>query len=229
MLATGKVADVADYYKLTEADLANLDMNRVNREGEPILLGEVVAKKLMVALEESKTRSFARVLFGLGIRHVGKTTAELIVHAYPSLEALSKASVEELSAIPGVGLVIAESVHSFLANETNQAVLARLRAEGFALVEEIVEVGEQPLEGLTFVLTGSLVESGMTRDEAGERLKALGAKVSGSVSKKTSYVICGQDAGSKRTKAETLGVPILAERQFLRILDEKQAPAELGM
>ena len=115
LLATGKVADVADYYKLTEADLANLDMNRVNREGEPILLGEVVAKKLMVALDESKTRSFARVLFGLGIRHVGKTTAELIVHAYPSLEALSKASVEELSAIPGVGLVIAESVHSFLA------------------------------------------------------------------------------------------------------------------
>ena len=137
--------------------------------------------------------------------------------------------MEELSAIPGVGLVIAESVHSFLANETNQAVLARLRAEGFALVEEIVEVGEQPLEGLTFVLTGSLVESGMTRDEAGERLKALGAKVSGSVSKKTSCVICGQEAGSKRTKAETLGVPILAERQFLRILDEKQAPAELGM
>ena len=137
--------------------------------------------------------------------------------------------MEELSAIPGVGLVIAESVHSFLANETNQAVLARLRDEGFALVEEIVEVGEQPLEGLTFVLTGSLVESGMTRDEAGERLKALGAKVSGSVSKKTSYVICGQDAGSKRTKAETLGVPILTERQFLRILDEKQAPAELGM
>lgn len=74
---------MADYYKLTEADLANLDMNRVNREGEPILLGEVVAKKLMVALEESKTRSFARVLFGLGIRHVGKTTAELIVHAVP--------------------------------------------------------------------------------------------------------------------------------------------------
>lgn len=90
LLATGKVADVADYYKLTEADLANLDMNRVNREGEPILLGEVVAKKLMVALDESKTRSFARVLFGLGIRHVGKTTAELIVHAYPSLEALRR-------------------------------------------------------------------------------------------------------------------------------------------
>mgnify|MGYP000022463280 FL=1 len=89
LLATARCR-CADYYKLTEADLANLDMNRVNREGEPILLGEVVAKKLMVALEESKTRSFARVLFGLGIRHVGKTTAELIVHAYPSLEALSR-------------------------------------------------------------------------------------------------------------------------------------------
>ena len=107
-------------------------------------------------------------------------------------------------------------------------MLARLKDEGFALVEEIVEVGEQPLEGLTFVLTGSLVESGMTRDEAGERLKALDAKVSGSVSKKTSYVICGQDAGSKRTKAETLGVPILTERQFLRILDEGGIPDDLS-
>ena len=220
--------DVADYYQLTEAQLAALDMNRVNKDGEPILLGETVAQKLIAALEESKTRPLARLIFGLGIRHVGKTTAEVLVRAYPSLAALSQASVEELSAIPGIGLVIAESVYSFLANEVNQAVLARLESEGFVLVEEIVEIGEQPLDGLTFVLTGSLVESGMTRDEAGERLKALGAKVSGSVSKKTSYVICGQDAGSKRTKAETLGVPILTERQFLRILDEGAIPDDLS-
>lgn len=229
LLATGKVADVADYYQLTEADLRELDMNRVNKDGEPILLGATVAQKLIAALEESKTRPFARVLFGLGIRHVGKTTAEMLVQAYPSIEALAQASVEELSAIPGIGLVIAESVHSFLANETNQAVLARLEAEGFVLAQEVVDAGEQPLDGLTFVLTGSLVESGLTRDEAGERLKALGAKVSGSVSKKTSYVICGQDAGSKRTKAETLGVPILTERQFLRILDEGGIPDDLSV
>lgn len=229
LLTTGKVKDVADYYQLTEAQLRELDMNRVNKDGDPIVLGETVAQKLVAALEESKTRPFARVLFGLGIRHVGKTTAEMLIQAYPSLEALTQASVEELSAIPGVGLVIAESVHSFLANETNQAVLARLQAEGFVLAQEIVDAGEQPLEGLTFVLTGSLVESGMTRDEAGERLKALGAKVSGSVSKKTSYVICGQDAGSKRTKAETLGVPILTERQFLRILDEGKMPDDLSV
>lgn len=228
LLATGKVKDVADYYQLTEAQLAALDMNRVNKDGEPILLGETVAQKLIAALEESKTRPLARLVFGLGIRHVGKTTAEVLVRAYPSLAALSQASVEELSAIPGIGLVIAESVYSFLANEVNQAVLARLESEGFVLVEEIAEIGEQPLDGLTFVLTGSLVESGMTRDEAGERLKALGAKVSGSVSKKTSYVICGQDAGSKRTKAETLGVPILTERQFLRILDEGAIPDDLS-
>lgn len=228
LLAMGKVKDVADYYTLTEADLRDLDMDRVNKDGAPILLGETLAHKLFNALSESKTRPFARVLFGLGIRHVGKTTAELLVSAYPSIDALCAASVEELSAIPGIGTVIAESVHSFLANETNQAVLARLQREGFALVEELVEKGDQPLEGLTFVLTGSLVESGMTRDEAGERLKALGSKVSGSVSKKTSYVICGQDAGSKRTKAETLGVPILTERQFLRILDEGGVPDDLS-
>lgn len=229
LLATGKVADVADYYTLSEADLRGLDMNRVNKDGEPILLGETMAKKLVAALAESKTRPLPRVLFGLGIRHVGKTTAEQLVQAYPSIEALSAASVEELSAIPGIGVVIAESVQSFLANETNKTVIARLAAEGFVLEEEMVEVGERPLDGLTFILTGSLVESGMTRDEAGERLKALGAKVSGSVSKKTSYVICGQDAGSKRTKAETLGVPILTERQFLRILDEGGIPDDLSV
>ena len=229
LLASDKVKDVADYYQLTESMLRDLDMNRVNKDGEPILLGETMAKKLAAALEESKTRPFARVLFGLGIRHVGKTTAEALVSAYPSIEALTQATVEELSAIPGIGLVIAESVHSFLANDTNQAVLARLQAEGFVLAAEVVEMGEQPLDGLTFVLTGSLVESGLTRDEAGERLKALGAKVSGSVSKKTSYVICGQDAGSKRTKAETLGLPILTERQFLRILDEGGIPDDLSV
>ena len=224
LLATNKVKDVADYYQLTEAQLASLDMNRVNKDGEPIMLGETVAQKLIAALAESKTRPLARLVFGLGIRHVGKTTAEMLVQAYPSIAALSQASVEELSAIPGIGLVIAESVHSFLANEVNQAVLARLESEGFVLAEEVTEKGDQPLDGLTFVLTGSLVESGMTRDEAGERLKALGAKVAGSVSKRTSYVICGQDAGSKRTKAETLGVPILTEQQFLRILDQGGIP-----
>ncbi|WP_251198505.1 NAD-dependent DNA ligase LigA [Anaerotardibacter muris] len=228
LLATGKVRDVADYYTLSEADLTNLYMDRVNKEGEPIVLGETVGHKLKEAIDGSKERPFARVLFGLGIRHVGKTTAEMLVKAYPSIEALTQASVEELSAIPGIGEVIAESVHSFLANETNQQVIARLKAEGFPLAEEAAEVGEQPLEGLTFVLTGSLVESGLTRDEAGEKLKALGAKVSGSVSKKTSYVVCGEAAGSKRTKAEDLGVPILTERQFLRIVDEGGIPSDLS-
>ena len=228
LLATGKVRDVADYYTLSEADLSNLYMDRVNKDGEPIMLGETVGHKLKEAIDGSKERPFARVLFGLGIRHVGKTTAEMLVNAYPAIEALTQASVEELSAIPGIGQVIAESVHSFLANETNQQVIARLKAEGFPLAEEVVEAGEQPLDGLTFVLTGSLVESGLTRDEAGEKLKALGAKVSGSVSKKTSYVVCGEAAGSKRTKAEDLGVPILTERQFLRIVDEGGIPDDLS-
>jgi DNA ligase (NAD+) len=228
LLACGKVADVADYYQLTESDLASLDMQRTAKDGSRIVLGQTVAHKLIAALEESKTRSFARVVFGLGIRHVGKTTAEILVQKYPSLEALTNASVEDLSAISGIGQVIAESVASFFANENNQAVLARLRSYGFVLEQEVEEAGESPLDGLTFVLTGTLIESGLTRDEAGEKLKALGAKVSGSVSKKTSFVICGESAGSKRTKAESLGVPILTERAFLRILDAGALPEDLA-
>lgn len=218
--------DVADYYQLTEAQLSALDMGRVNKDGEVIRLGSTVAKKLIAAIEESKSRNFARMLFGLGIRHVGKTIAELVTAAYPSMDSLMKAEEEELAGIDGVGNVIARSIREFLMTADNQTVIERLRSAGVTMEEQEHE-GEslpQTLAGLTFVLTGSLSKSGLTRDEAGAMLKARGAKVSGSVSAKTSYVIAGEAAGSKYEKALSLGVPILDEDAFLRIVETGELP-----
>lgn len=228
LVESGRLSDVADYYTLDEVELSLLDMGRVNKDGEPIRLGQTMAKKLVAAIDASRGRPFARALFGLGMRHVGKTIAELLAAAYPSIDALMDASEEDLAAIDGVGPKIAHSVYLFLRTPDNVAVIERLRKRGVALADEAVEEGEQlpqTLEGLTFVLTGSLVESGMTRDEAGAALKARGAKVSGSVSKKTNYVVAGEAAGSKYDKAVALGVPVLDEAALLRILETGEVPA----
>lgn len=225
LVESGRLSDVADYYSLDEVELAQLDMGRLNKEGKPIRLGATVAKKLVAAIDASRSRGFARSLFGIGIRHVGKTTAEVLAARFPNIDALMAASEEELAEVEGVGPKMARSIFVFLRTPDNLAVIERLRAAGVSLADEAPEAGEelpQTLAGLTFVLTGSLVESGMTRDEAGLRLKAMGAKVSGSVSKKTSYVIAGEAAGSKYDKAVSLGVPVLDEAAFLRILETGQ-------
>ena len=227
LVESGRLADVADYYTLDAVELSLLDMGRVNKEGEPIRLGETVAKKLVAAIDASRTRPFARALFGLGMRHVGKTIAEVLAAAYPSIEALMAASEENLAAIDGVGPKIARSVYLFLRTPDNVAVIERLQKRGVALADEARDEGEQlpqTLAGLTFVLTGSLVESGMTRDAAGAALKARGAKVSGSVSKKTSFVVAGEAAGSKYDKAVALGVPVLDEAALLHILETGEVP-----
>ena len=222
--AQGQLNDVADYYTLSAETLSSTKTGRSNKNGEAIVVGPVVAAKLVEAIETSRHRSFARALFGMGIRHVGKNVAEVLTQAFGSLERLQQATVEELASVEGVGSIIAQEVHDFFATPDNLAVVARLRAAGVNLVEERAELGPRPLEGLTFVITGTLVETGLSRDEAGAALKALGAKVSSSVSKKTSYVVCGKDAGSKLTKAQTLGVPVLDERALRRILDTEQPP-----
>ena len=225
LVESGRLTDVADYYNLTEYELSTLETGREKKDGTPVHLGPTIAAKLVAAIEASKARPFARVLFGLGIRHVGKTTAEQIVAKFPTVEALAEASVEDLTEIDGVGGIVAASVHSFFQTPANQEVVHRLKYLGVAMAEEAPsEEVPQTLAGLTFVLTGSLVESGMTRDEAGARLKARGAKVSGSVSKKTSFVICGEAAGSKYDKAVSLGVPVLTEQDFLRILETGEVP-----
>ena len=230
LVESGRVADVADYYSLSEEELASLDMGRVKADGEPVRLGHTVAKKLVAAIEASKGRPFARVLFGLGIRHVGKTTAEAIAAAYPSMDAIAAAGEDELAGVYGVGPKVAHGMWLFFRTPDNVSVIERLRAAGVTMADEAVVPGEevpQVLAGLTFVLTGTLAHSGMTRDEAGARLKAMGAKVSGSVSKKTSFVVAGENAGSKYDKAVALGVPVLDEAQLLNLLETGEVPREI--
>ena len=229
LIESGRVTDVADYYTLDVVELSMLDMGRVNKDGAPIRLGETVAKKLVAAIDESRTRPLARPLFGLGIRHVGKTMAEALAAAFPSIDALMAASEGELAAVEGVGPKIARCVYLFFRTPDNVAVIDRLRKHGVSLEDDVQAAEEdalpQTLAGLTFVLTGSLTQSGMTRDEAGAALKARGAKVSGSVSKKTSYVVAGEAAGSKYDKAIALGVPVLDEDALLHILETGEVPA----
>ncbi len=227
LVESGRLTDVADYYTLDEIELSMLDMGRVNKDGEAIRLGRTVAAKLVAAIDASRGRGFARVLFGLGMRHVGKTTAEALAASYPSMDELRAATEEDLAAVEGIGPKIAHSVYLFLRTPDNVAVIDRLQARGVNLADSAADDAAQlpqTLAGLTFVLTGTLVQSGMTRDEAGAALKARGAKVSGSVSKKTSFVVAGESAGSKYDKAIALGVPVLDEDALLRIIETGEAP-----
>ena len=232
MVEEGVLSDVADFYdKLTEETLASMPTGRVydtdtadHLSGDSIPVGHTIAKKVMVQVEESKTRGLGRVLFGIGMRHVGANVAELLAQEFGSIQALATAPVEKIAEIPGIGPKIAESVHEFFSIPENVAVIERLRQAGVVLEEEKPETElPQTLAGLTFVLTGTLEH--FTRDEAGAQLKAMGAKVSGSVSKKTSFVVAGEAAGSKLTKAESLGVPVLDEAALQQILETGQAPA----
>ena len=227
LVESGRLTDVADYYTLDEVELSMLDMGRVNKDGEAIRLGRTVAAKLVAAIDASRSRGFARVLFGLGMRHVGKTTAEALAASYPSMDELRAATEEDLAVVEGIGPKIAHSVYLFLRTPDNVAVIDRLQARGVNLADSAAKDAAQlpqTLAGLTFVLTGTLVQSGMTRDEAGAALKARGAKVSGSVSKKTSFVVAGESAGSKYDKAIALGVPVLDEDALLRIIETGEAP-----
>lgn len=232
MVEEGVLSDVADFYdKLTEEVLASMPTGRVydtdtadHLSGDSIPVGHTIAKKVMAKVEESKTRGLGRVLFGIGMRHVGANVAELLAQEFGSIQALATAPVEKIAEIPGIGPKIAESVHEFFSIPENVAVIERLRQAGVMLEEEKPENElPQTLAGLTFVLTGTLEH--FTRDEAGAQLKAMGAKVSGSVSKKTSFVVAGEAAGSKLTKAESLGVPVLDEAALQQILETGQIPA----
>lgn len=232
MVEEGVLSDVADFYdKLTEETLASMPTGRVydtdtadHLSGDSIPVGHTIAKKVMAQVEESKTRGLGRVLFGIGMRHVGANVAELLAQEFGSIQALATAPVEKIAEIPGIGPKIAESVHEFFSIPENVSVIERLRQAGVVLEEEKSENElPQTLAGLTFVLTGTLEH--FTRDEAGAQLKAMGAKVSGSVSKKTSFVVAGEAAGSKLTKAESLGVPVLDEAALQQILETGQVPA----
>lgn len=206
--------------------------------GDPILVGNKIASKVISELNKSKTLPLSRVLFALGIRLVGKSVAELLARRYLTIDALILATDEDMANIEGVGPEIARSVRGFLSVKDNLDVLERLRLCGFSLEENLMSemqsksgqmgisselASSQPLKDMTFVLTGALEKR--SRSEAGDALKLLGAKVTGSVSKKTSYVVAGANAGSKLTKAQALGVPVLDEDQLEEIIETGEVPA----
>lgn len=226
LVETGRVVDVADFYSLDVAQLAALDLGRVNKDGEAIKLGNTIASKLVDAIEVSKSRSFDRVVAGLGIRHVGKNTAKEIVNVFPSMDALLNATSEKLVGVNGVGDKVAKEIWEFLRTPDNLDVIERLNKAGVCMSAGSVaaDKAELPLYGLTFVLTGTLTELSMSRTQAGDALEALGAKVSSSVSSKTNYVVAGDSAGSKLEKAHKLGVPVLGEKELAYILENHAIP-----
>lgn len=223
LVDAGLLHDVADYYTLTFEQLATLDLGRVRKDGSPVLLGETMARKLLASIEASRHRPLARLVFGLGIRHVGATVAETLTRAFPSLDELLAASEEELAAVEQVGPKIAESIRAFADNPENIVIVRRLAAAGVRTADEPrAPERQQTLAGTTWVLTGTLER--FARTEASEALKALGAKVSGSVSRKTTYVVAGADPGSKYTTALELGVPVLTEDDLIAVIESGDAP-----
>ena len=224
LVAAGLVSDVADFYdRLTATALAGCPTGRVSVAGDDILVGKTIAAKVMEQVEQSRRAGLARVLFGLGIRHVGEQVARSIAREFGSMGALMEADEERIAAVEGVGPKIAHSVREFLSVPENLSVIERLREARVSLEEQrSADEPAQTLSGLTFVLTGTLERH--KRDEARAALQAFGAKVSGSVSKKTSYVIAGAAAGSKLTKAQQLGVPVLDEDALEQILATGEVP-----
>lgn len=207
LLAAGLVHSPADLYKLTVQQFADLER-----------MAEKSAKNLVEALEKSKKTTLSRFLYALGIRDVGEATAAAIANHFGSIEALQDASDEAIQEVPDVGPVVAAHVHLFFQQPHNREVIQALRDSGvhWPAQKARAATAEGPLTGKTFVLTGTL--ESMSRDEAGDRIVALGGKVTGSVSKKTHYVVAGSEAGSKLTKAQELGVEILDEAAFLELL-----------
>jgi DNA ligase (NAD+) len=202
------IEDAGDLYSVRHEQLVALER-----------MGDVSAKNLVDGIEASKARPLARVLVGLGIRHVGPTAARALAVEVGHIDKIAAASEEELVAVEGVGPVIAQSIAAWFTVPTNRALVEKLRAAGVNLEGPAAPEGpteEQTLTGRTFVLTGGL--EGFTRDEAGAAVAARGGKITGSVSKKTSYVIVGENPGSKLAKAEELGVTLLDEDAFVQLL-----------
>jgi DNA ligase (NAD+) len=202
----GLVTTPADFYKLGLVALSELER-----------MAEKSAQNVLDALTVSKSTTLPRFIYSLGIRHVGESTAKTLARHFGTLDAFMAAGEEEMLAVEDVGPVVAQSILGFLHDPLNRELIAQLRAAGVHWDESAVERQSQHLNGKTFVLTGTLPN--LKRDEAQALIEAVGGKVSGSVSKKTSYVVAGEEAGSKLEKAEALGVPVLDEEGLLKLLE----------
>lgn len=200
----GKLRNAADIYKLDYREIAALER-----------MGEKSAENLKNAVENSKKNDLSKLVFALGIRHIGQKAAALLAEHFETMDALEQATKEKILEIDGFGEVMADSVVQFFALPQSKELVHTLQALGVNMRSQ-KEIVDERFKGKTFVLTGTLPT--MTRSEAGKMIESYGGKTSSSVSKKTDYVLAGEDAGSKLTKAQTLGVPILSEAEFLAML-----------
>jgi DNA ligase (NAD+) len=204
LLRLGLVGDVADLYRLTREDFFRFER-----------MGDKLAENLLDAIAASKRRPLSRFLYALGIRHVGEHLAKVLARQFGSLEALAKTGRDELLAIHEVGPQVADSVVNFFQSQRNREILNKLLEAGVSPKEEERRAGG-PLSGKTFVFTGALTR--FSRKEAQEMVERLGGRAAGSVSKKTDYVVAGEEAGSKLDKARELGVSVLSEEAFLEMM-----------
>lgn len=226
LVARGLVSDAGDLFSLT-AETLTQELVFADKHGQESRLRERGTQLLLDQLERAKTRPFAKVLVGLGIRHVGRRVAEILAEAFGSMERLRQASAEEIAAVHEIGPEIGRRVREFFDHPEHQALVEKLARAGLRMEQESTAgqaLGSDRLKGKTFVLTGTLPS--MTRDEAAALLRRHGAKITGSVSKKTSYLLAGEAAGSKLTKAQELGVPVLSQAQLLAWLEGGLAPGE---
>jgi DNA ligase (NAD+) len=206
LVERGLVNTPADLYKLGLVSLAELDR-----------MAQKSAQNILDALAHSKATTLPRFIYALGIRHVGESTAKTLARHFGTLDALLAASEEQMLAVEDVGPVVAQSILGFLHDPLNLELIAQLRAAGIHWDESEVTPRAQHLNGKTFVLTGTLPH--LKREQAQALIEAAGGKVSGSVSKKTSYVVAGEEAGSKLAKAEELGIPVLDEQALMQLLE----------
>lgn len=207
LIAAGFIKDASDLYSLKEEQIETLER-----------MGKKSAQNLVNAIENSKEAGLARLIHALGIRHVGKQTAIALAKYFGDLDAVMSASIETLSEIDDVGEVVAESICNFFSLESTKELCEKLKNAGVVTVDASSEKDSDKLSGLTFVITGTL--PGMKREEAGELIEKNGGKTSSSVSKKTSYLLCGSDAGSKLAKAESLGVPVIDLDELMKMINE---------
>ena len=205
LISNNMIQKLSDIYKLNISELSTLDR-----------MGEVLASKLVANIEESKSRPLDRVIFGLGILHVGSEIATLLAQTYGSLQNLSEASLDHLLAIDGIGPKIAQSIKDYFTVESNKTLIYELEKLGLNMNSEVKSISSNAFTGLTFVITGTL--HNLTRKDTEELIKTNGGKVTNSVTSKTSYLITGDSPGSKLTKAQEIGTTVLTESEFLALM-----------
>jgi DNA ligase (NAD+) len=199
----GLISNAVDIFKLKKEDISSL-----------FRFGEKSAQNIIDSIEKAKKIPLSRFIFALGIRHVGEETAVDLANYFGSIERLKKASFDQINSIPDIGDVVAKSIYDFFRNKENLKLIDGLLKVGVKIIKP--EKIETKLKGLTFVFTGALKT--MTRDEAKEKVRLLGGEVSSSVSKETDYVVAGESPGSKFEKAKKLGVKIISEEEFLKMI-----------